>query len=290
MANEVTQDRAFKALLEEFAVEALEFFRPQVIAKRGMPISVVPVGQEILSRDLRDPSALLDVALLASWGDGHQEVILLVEHFSESRKVDLTRIAHYVTGLAMRHRRAQIQMPIVLVTDRANHMAPDGWGIEFEGRMFIELNVEIVQVSPEDQPRFIATRNKIAAVLVALTEAEAAQSVVVAMRAMLAAGYTREQVHRFLPLVQNLARMTADDIPRIRQIMSAEVPAMRTFLDEIAEESEAKGVAKGALNLILSSVAKGRLSHESARADIADLVADGTVSQAQADEALARLG
>ncbi len=48
--------------------------------------------------------------------------------------------------------------------------------------------------------------------------------------------------------------------------------------------------AKGELKAILHMVAKGRATIDGARAEIEELLAAGTITRAQADEALAKLG
>jgi len=71
-----------------------------------------------------------------------------------------------------------------------------------------------------------------------------------------------------------------------------------TVLDEWLIDAKAEGEAKGKaagfaegeLAAILHMLAKGRVTVDAARAEIADLVDAGTVSRDQADAALARLG
>ena len=73
--RKVTEDRGLKAFLCDYSQETLEFFAPEILAERGRPISIVPVQQELPLPDLGDPSRFLDLALLATWADGFQEII-----------------------------------------------------------------------------------------------------------------------------------------------------------------------------------------------------------------------
>jgi hypothetical protein len=67
-----------------------------------------------------------------------------------------------------------------------------------------------------------------------------------------------------------------------------------SIIEEWISETEAKGkaagFAEGELAAILHLVAKGRLTVDAACAEIADLVAAGTITRVQADAALAKLG
>jgi len=87
-----SEDRGFKALIGAYPVEAIEVFVPELLAERGRPITADVLQQESVMPDLADPSRFLDVGLLATWADGSQSGILLVEHWSEARKIDLRRV------------------------------------------------------------------------------------------------------------------------------------------------------------------------------------------------------
>ena len=289
----VTQDRGFKALFEAFGLDAVAFFLPEMVTIRGAPVSVTLLQQEVIANVLGDHSLFLDAALLTTWADGGSTLILLVEHHSEARKVDPPRLAKYVASLQVRHREAEVY-PCVLVTDRSATQVPDRWSSTAAGMEVMTLRWKVIRVREGDLDRLRSAKNKIAAILVTLAFRDAIDAGVRAVEAMRAAGYTPAQIHRFLPLVLRLARIQDVDQPRFQHRLLEEVPEMRTFIDEIADESLAKGkaagFAEGELAVILHLVTKGRLPLDAARGEIADLVAACTITREQADAALAKLG
>lgn len=290
----VSEDQGFKALCEVFAADAFAFFGSDLIARHGgPPVTVALVQQEVFSHDLGDPSTVIDVPLLGTWADGSADLLLLIEHHAEIRKVRREGMAHYITSMIRRHPGAEIY-PVLFVTDRADQPIPDRYVHVAGGKQVLRADWTVVRITPEDLPRLRKMQgNKIAAVLVALTGADSPETAVATIRAMIDAGFTFADIVLFLPLVAKFARMTDEDQPRFRQLIQTEVPQMRTFINDLIDEArnaEAKGKAEGELTAILHMVAKGRATIDAARAEIEELVTAGTISRVQADAALAKLG
>jgi len=100
-SGDISEDRGFKALFTSYPHETIEVFVPEVLTERGRPATVEAIQQESARPDLGEPNRFLDVALLATWADGQQTVNLLVEHWSETRKVDLRRVNWYMADFAL---------------------------------------------------------------------------------------------------------------------------------------------------------------------------------------------
>ncbi len=281
----VTQDRGFKALFEAFGPDAVAFFAPELIALHGLPVSVTLAQQEVFSHVLTDTSTSFDAGLITTWTDGSTTVILLIEHHSEARKIRKRSLAHYFTGLALLHEDAD-SYPVVFITDRGERAAEDHWLMTIAGREVFKLAWKVVRISKTDLPHLRAAQNKIAAMLIALTIDEAPEAGLATVKAMQAVGYTLHEIARFLSLVTTLARISPEDHQRFQQLLLAEVPAMRTFIDDIAAEN----LAKGELTAILHLLAKRKITVADAREEIAELVAAGTVTSEQAKEAIAKIG
>ncbi len=105
---------------------------------------------------------------------------------------------------------------------------------------------------------------------------------------------TPDDLRFYLPLGLEFARIRREDIILLRTRFKERSPMANTVLDEwlidAKAEGEAAGFAKGELAAILHLVSKGRLAVDAARAEIADLLAAGTITRDQADAALAKLG
>ncbi len=302
--DDITEDRSLKALFTEYSFETLEVFAPKLLAERGRPISIVAVQQEVPLPDLGDPSRFLDVALLATWADGHRAVILLIEHWSEARKVDLERVLWYYVALRLKHRGSAVY-PVILVTDRTAATVRGHLEDFVAGEKILEFNAKVVQISPADLPRLRAMKNRVAAMLLTLAIQDAVEATLAALLAMRQAPGPLDDLPRFLPLAQKLARMLDSDEPLFRRRLREE-PTMGNVLEELVNEAKALGVAQGEaagvargkaegeaqgkIAEIRRLVTKGRLSVDAARAEIEDLIATKAIPEALGREALGLLG
>ena len=295
--DDITEDRSLKALFTEYAFETLEVFAPKLLAERGRPIRIIAVQQEVPLPDLGDPSRFLDLALLATWADGYRAVILLIEHWSEARKVDLVRVLWYYVALRLKHPDSDVY-PMILVTDRTAATVQGHLESFIAGEKILEFNAKVVQISPEDRPRLEAiVNNRVAATLLTLAIRDAVDATLAAMLAMRRSPGPFDDLPRFLPLLQKLARMRDSDEPRFRRAIREE-PTMGNVLEEIINEAKAlgeargkaEGKAEGKIAEIRHLVSKGRLSVDAARAEIEDLIATQAVPEALGREALGLLG
>jgi hypothetical protein len=282
----MSEDQGLKSLCAAYGVHAFVVFAGAVVAKHGGPPAQVRLlQQEVFAADLGDHSTSMDVALLGTWPDGSAEVLLLVEHHSEIRKVRPKGLAHYIASMIRRHDDAEIY-PVLFITDRANQPIPDHVVHVASGKQVLRADWTVVRLGPADQPRLRAMQgNRIAAVLQSLIGGESTRAAVDADKAMLDAGFTGQEILLYLPLVIRLAKMSVEDQPHFKQLLSTEVPAMRTFIDDERDLA----IAHAELNLLLDMVTKGRATAAAARAQIKELLAGGTVTKDQADEALAKL-
>ena len=88
--DRMKQDPGIKRLLTAYPEQAIQVVAPMLVPW-GPPIDTVVVGQEIIPHQT-GIGGFLDVALHFSFQD-RSAVVVLVEHWSEERKVDMHRIA-----------------------------------------------------------------------------------------------------------------------------------------------------------------------------------------------------
>lgn len=292
--SKVPQDRGFKALFSTYPIDAIKTFAPEILRERGMPVSVkVMMQQEVPLSDLGQPSRYLDVAMHLTFADGSQ--IVLIEHWSKARDVNWKRVNFYVASLMMQYPEADV-FPVLLVTDLGDVVVPDHWTMRTGGIDVVSLRVRIIRVTEAEVPRFLAMDNRVAATLIALAIRDHKEAALKAAVAFKAAPGTDDDFRRFLPFIENLARLEAQDVAEYRRRLREEpsMSVIEAWLEETAAAAEAKGIAKGEakgkLDAILHMVAKGRATIEAARAEIEELVVTGTITREQADASLAKLG
>jgi hypothetical protein len=248
-------------------------------------VRIEAIQQECPLPDLGDPSRFLDVALICTWADGSPEVVLLVEHWSEARKVTLGRVLWYFAALRLKYPDAEV-FPVLLVTDRSARTVPDRLVSIIAGQPVLDFRVQVVRIGPVDLPRLRALQNRVAAMMLALAlQQDAVEAVVEVLRAMQASPGPLDDLRRFLPLAMKLARMRDSDEPLFRRRVREE-PTMGNLLDEIKTEGEARGKVAEIRRL----VAKGRLTVDAARAEIEELIAVQAIPEAIGREALGQMG
>jgi len=287
--DDVSEDRGLKELFTAYPYETVEVFVPELIAQRGRPTSVEAVQQELPLPDLGDPSRFLDVALRCTWADGSQTLIVLVEHWSQARKVDLDRVLWYVAGLRLRHAGAEV-IPVVLVTDPGTQTVPDRLESAPLGRPVLDFRVQVVRIGPSDLPRLRSLQNRVAAMMQALAlRQDAVEAAMAVLASMLAAPGPIDDLRRFLPLALKLVKMSDADEARFRRRLREE-PTMGNILDEIKAEGEARGEARGLIRTLRHQVAKGILTVDQAKAEIREMVAMGEIPAETGETALKQLG
>lgn len=280
--EDISEDRGFKALFSAYPQETIEVFVPELLAERGKPVTVTMIQQESALPDLGEPNRFLDVALLATWADGSKAVILLVEHWSEARKVDLRRVNWYVADLALRHSGAVV-FPVVLVTDPGAQSVPDRWDMSVAGMTVAALRVRIFRVTAIELPRLRSLQSRVAAVLTTLAVQDAVDAVVAALEHMARSPGPLDDLERFLPFAMKLARMLESDAPRFRRRL--EEAGMVNVLTEMKEVAK----ARGQIAEIRRLVDRGILTRDAARAEIRDLTETGAIPRDIGQEALAQL-
>jgi hypothetical protein len=244
--------------------------------------------------DLAEPSRFLDVALLATWADGSHVVILLVEHWSQARKVDLRRVNWYVADLALRNPLAVVY-PVVLVTDPGSQTVPDRWEMTVAGVTTLALQVRVYRVTAAELPRLRSLQNFVAAALATLAVQDAVDAVVATMEQWAGLPCPSNDLVRFLPFVIKLARMPESNRPRFRRRL--EEAGMYDPIAEMVEEAEAKGRAEALAQSSRATVAtirrlmdRGIVTREAARAELQDLMDAGAITREVGQEALSLLG
>ena len=294
--DDVSEDRGFKALFTSYPVETITVFAPELLAEHGQPSRVEAIQQEQPLPDLGDPSRFLDVALLATWDDGSQTVILLVEHWSTARRIDLRRVHWYYAALSLQHPEATV-FPVILVTEKTAQALTSRLQSVIAGVPVLDFQVRLIQLGPADLPRLRALQSLVAALLMALAIRDALEAAVAAVSTMARLPGPLDDVYRFLPLALKLAKLTSDEERRFRARMQQE-PHMFTLFDEIKAEGVADGLAKGkaegkaegVIATLRDLVAAGTLSIDTARAEIRRLIDQGVLPENMGAEAIQRLG
>ena len=301
--EDISEDRGFKALFSAYPQETIEVFVPELLTERGKPITVTVLQQESTLPDLGEPNRFLDVALLATWADGSQAVILLVEHWSEARKVDLRRVLWYVADLALRHPQAAV-LPAILLTDPSAQAVSGSLEIVVAGQVTVALHARVTRIGASDLPRLRLFQSRVAFTLglLAARQTDAIEVLVAYVQDMVQAPGPLDDLERFLPFAMKLAKIPESDVPRFRHRLKE--TGMINVITEMKEEAKAKAIAKAMAEGMAEGLAqasratvasvrrlvdRGILTREAARAELADLIETGAITRDIGQEALSLL-
>ena len=286
----MTEDQGFKILLGRYPGEALELFAPETLADHGPPSVAILLATEVPPLAADSSHRLMDLAVRFTWPDGRALVVVLLEHWSASCRIDLARVLRYVAELTLRHPGLAI-LPIILVTDdgpppadlRLIHRTSTWEALRLTPRC---IHLRRPGAIP---PGLLA--NHVAVMLAALVPTADR----IALVAEVAGRYVRmpggvDDLRTLLPLILLLAKLRsqaeiAATYQRLRQDH-----AMLDINDFIRAEGKAEGKAEALVAIIRLQVTRGRLTIDEAHDEIAALEANGNLTRHEADLARTRLG
>jgi len=161
--EQFSHDQAVKNLLKEYPIEALEFLAEDVVAIHGTPASVEFLDTAVTKDDTAEqgPGMAMDLAIRYVFANGQGVLFVLVEHWSDARRLDLLRTARYYLDLCRRFPGDEI-LPIALVDDDRPHALTDTVTRGAIGETFLAFHTRIIQVPTLEMERYRTTRNRVA--------------------------------------------------------------------------------------------------------------------------------
>jgi hypothetical protein len=291
----MSEDVPIKVLLGEFPKESLELFAPELAKQWGAPKDKEDVSHEILALDLSPKGGFLDVAFKFRWANGSEAIILLVEHWSEARKVCLRRLNRYVAELLIRHEDALVK-PVLLVTDSSIESIPKSFRYDVAGKNILRLQYQVFHTNDQWLNKVKKLRNPVGAVLWVLQgKDDVVKRCIQAFEILVDIGIPihLDQMIRLVGVMQKLARMN-DLQSKELLIQLRKAPKMTTIVDLLRAEGIAEGEAKGEIigeaKLLRRLVARGRMTLEEARAELVWMAKDGQMDESELQMALGLLG
>jgi hypothetical protein len=158
-----SHDQAVKNLIKDYPIEALEFLAPDVLAARGVPLSVAFLDPAVAKDDSNEPGPgqAMDLAIRFEFADGPGVILILVEHWSDASKLDLLRTARYYLDLCRRFPAHEV-LSIALVDDDRPHDLRDTVEQGALGVVHFRFFTRIVQIPSLRLEQFRDTVNRVA--------------------------------------------------------------------------------------------------------------------------------
>jgi len=283
-----THDEAFKKLIERTPVESFTAFAAEHVAALGVPVSAEVIPNEVLPHvPGQQRSRFFDVAIRFTWPDGSQRLMLLVEHWSHGRDIDLVRVLMYTAELMRRYPDIPI-MPVMVVADGSvRESIRDRLAMDVAGNQVLDFRVTIFMIRAELLPRWAATHNPVLAVLAALLRDLPPPAVALRSCELLLHNHKlTEIINTQLHLIEIFANLTNTQLAEFHHRLREE-PTMASIVDILKAEGLAEGEARGEANSFVRLVLDGDLSRTKGIARLQHLHEQGRITTQLLQETLA---
>lgn len=240
---DLSVDQAIKDLISDFPVDAWSFLVPDIADKYGTPVSWEVLRSETRKTDYRKKGFVMDVPISYTFDGGVSvTMVVLFEHWSTSKSVDILRTARYVLDLMVRFPGHHI-IPVAVVTDSEPGPVPER--IQLDDPMGREPVLafwhRVHKTADEDLGRWRGKANVIAGGLFTLLKGEIpkTEKASLGMDCLERAGLSVEDEAKIATLMLRVGKLTEEE--------EREVMATRIKLPEakIFTELRAKGKAEG---------------------------------------------
>lgn len=160
--HRISTDQAIKELLQLRPIDTLGFLLPDVLLARGQPCSVRFHNVQVRKKDLSRRGLVMDLNIEYGFADGPSLLLVLVEHWSTARSIDLIRTAQYYLDLASRFPGHEI-VPIALVTEMGSIPVDGSFVKSALGDEVLRFKTRVVQLSQMQAEDWATARNLVAA-------------------------------------------------------------------------------------------------------------------------------
>src|ERR1035437_8848039 len=160
----VSVDQAVKELLQIRPTDTLAFLLPEVVARRGPPCSWQFHNVQVRKKDLVRKGLVMDLNIEYRFPEGDPLLMVLVEHWSTARSVDLLRTAQYFLDLSGRFPEHDV-VPVALITEIDAAPIVDHIVRSALGREVLRFATYVVQLSQTHAQTWSLAGNLVAATL-----------------------------------------------------------------------------------------------------------------------------
>jgi len=240
-------DQGIKELIQLRPRDAFEFLLPDIHAVRGDPTSWEFLSTQVRKKDLRGKGFSMDLCVRYAFASGAPILLVLVEHWSTARSMDLVRTAHYYLDLMGRFPDCEV-VPVALITELEAHPVCSQLVGSGAGEDFLRFHTRVVQLATEDCERWAHASNLVAATqMMAMSGAlDRMQKLRLSMEAFRREASDHE-VKLLFPLMVELGRLSeTEEETAMSYLATAPKPRLLVKMEQRAiEQGLAKGLAKG---------------------------------------------
>jgi len=249
----VSVDQAIKELLQIRPPDTLAFLLPEVVAARGRPVSWQFHNVQVRKKDLSRKGYVMDLNIEFHFDSGPGLLLILAEHWSTARSMDLLRTAQYFLDLKGRFPEHEI-VPVALITEIDDHEVPDRLVARALDEEILSFRTHVVQLSRTRAEAWVDVSNLVA------------QTFLMAMSGALPRLQRLHRVIRYFqthdepetqllfPLLTQVGRFTNEENNMTYKYLT-QLPKPK-FMVMLEEDAKAAGLEQG----IVQGMEKGKLA------------------------------
>lgn len=184
----------------------------------------------------------MDLNIEYHFQEGAPLLLVLVEHWSTTRSVDLVRTAQYYLDLASRFPDHEI-VPVALITEIDTPPVPDGFRKMALGAEVIRFVTRVVQLSQTQAQDWVNARNLVASALLMAMGGTLSRSEKLRATIDYFLHHDENETRLLFPLISEVGRLnTEEHAMTIKYLTQLPKPLFMTMLEE---QAIASGLAKG---------------------------------------------
>jgi len=235
-------DQAIKELLRSYPVDSLEFLLPEATKEWGKPTAWEFLNTTTRKHDLSNKGYVMDLNIRYTFRKRSVVLVVLIEHWSTAKSVNLHRTAHYYLDLLERFPKDEV-VPVALVTDLKPAKIANTLHVESRNRVWLHFETLVREVSRENASAWDHARNAVAQVLrgaMAGPESRVAKSFggAQALRGIVSA----DECRRLFPLLAEVGKLTQEEV---EEYMKKDELIHSEVVDWLESRGEARGKAIG---------------------------------------------
>lgn len=222
--------------------DTLEFLLPDVIEARGRPRSWLLHNVQVRKKDLRRKGYVMDLNIEYAFEEGAPLLLVLVEHWSTARSIDLLRTAQYYLDLMSRFPGMEI-VPVALITEIEDREVADGFTSRALGLPVMSFQTRVVQLSRTHAERWADASNLVAQTFLMAMKGTLSREILLdgVIRFFLACD--EKETELLFPLLIQVGKFTEEEHAMTYKYLTKLPKPL--FMEWLERDAKAAGIAEG---------------------------------------------
>lgn len=246
-AGLASHDQNFKNLIQDFPIEAIEFFAGEAFPKiKGSP-KVTFLRQEQRKKKLSDSFSALDIPILLEWPNSHKKaaIVFAIEPEASPYKFDIIRLVEYLLKLGREHNTTRL-VPVVVFLQPGRFQESLRYGTK--KHEFLNFRFIACQLWRWHYHEWKDSNNIVARITLPLMRYNNEEKLHMAHHSMVglfAMGKNDAIKGKYTEFIAHYAKITEQDMMDYKHRYPEEEGKMTSYIMQLRQESERAGIQQG---------------------------------------------